>query len=80
MSLSRSFVSAATDTEKYWVPGEFENLDNADTHYTTSGPEIWEQLEGNVDALIAAVGTGGWLTGVGRFLKEQNPELKTMGF
>ena len=78
-ALERMKRLAATDTDKYWVPGEFENLDNVDTHYTMSGPEIWEQLGGNVDILIAAVGTGGWLTGVGRFLKEQNPELKIYG-
>ncbi len=59
VALERMKQLAATDTNKYWVPGEFENLDNVDTHYTTSGPEIWEQLEGNVDAVVAAVGTGG---------------------
>jgi cysteine synthase A len=67
---------ASGDPRKYWVPAEFENLDNVDTHYQTSGPEIWEQLGGEVDALIASTGTGGWITGVGKFLKEKNPDLK----
>ena len=73
VALKRMKEMAASAPERYWVPGEFENLDNVDTHYTTSGPEVWEQLEGNVDAVIAAVGTGGWLTRVGRFLKEKKP-------
>ena len=59
--------------------GEFENPDNVDTHYNTSGPEIWEQLDGSVDALIAAVGTGGWLMGVGRYLREKNSNLMIYG-
>ena len=79
VALERMKQIAASDPEKYWVPAEFENLDNVDTHYPTSGPEIWEQLGGRVDALIAAVGTGGWLTGVGRFLREKNPKLKIYG-
>ena len=79
VAIERMKRIAASDPEKYWVPAEFENMDNVDTHYTTSGPEIWEQLGGRVDALIAAVGTGGWLTGVGRFLREENPKLKIYG-
>jgi cysteine synthase A len=79
VALKRMKEMAASAPERYWVPGEFENLDNVDTHYTTSGPEIWTQIEGSVDALIAAVGTGGWLTGVGRYLREKNPALKIYG-
>lgn len=78
-ALARVKEIAAAAPEKYWVPGEFENADNVDAHYAASGPEIWEQLEGRVDALVAAVGTGGWLTGVGRFLRERNPGLKIYG-
>ncbi|MDA0998979.1 MAG: cysteine synthase family protein [bacterium] len=68
-----------SDPEKYWFPGEFENPDNTEAHYQTSGPEIWEQLEGKVDAIVAATGTGGWLTGVGRYLKEKNPDILIYG-
>ncbi len=79
VALKRMKEIAADDPDRYWVPAEFENMDNVDTHYATSGPEIWEQLDGRVDALVAAVGTGGWLTGVGRFLREKNPKLKVYG-
>lgn len=79
VALARMKEMAARAPERYWVPAEFENMDNVDTHYTASGPEIWEQLDARVDALVAAVGTGGWLTGVGRFLREKNPGLKIYG-
>jgi len=60
---------------KYWEPGQFSNPDNVAAHYKTTGPEIWEQTEGRVDCFLASQGTGGTLTGVGRFLKEKNRDV-----
>ncbi|MDZ7344005.1 MAG: cysteine synthase A [candidate division KSB1 bacterium] len=62
--------------DKYWVPAQFDNPDNIAAHYKTTGPEIWEQTEGQVGAFIVTQGTGGTLTGVGRYLREKNPRVK----
>ncbi|MCG3120264.1 MAG: Cysteine synthase [bacterium] len=61
---------------KYWVPAQFDNLDNIAAHYQTTGPEIWEQTDGKIGAFIVTQGTGGTLTGVGRYLRERNPKVK----
>jgi cysteine synthase A len=58
------------------VAQQFENPDNPDTHYRTTGPEIWEQMDGRLDSFVAGVGSGGTLAGVGRFLKEKNPDIR----
>ena len=61
---------------RFWYPDQFSNPDNVLAHYRGTGPEIWEQTGGDVGAVVAAVGSGGTLTGVGRFLKERNPGVK----
>lgn len=66
----------AKETPGAYYPDQYNNPKNIEAHYRTTGPEIWEQMEGQIDVFIAGIGTGGTLSGAGRFLKEQNPNLK----
>jgi cysteine synthase len=61
----------ARENKNAFIPSQFDNPENANAHYLTTGPEIWEQTDGQVDALVAGVGTGGTLTGIGRYLRER---------
>jgi cystathionine beta-synthase len=79
----RSYHSVALRLSKEipnsYFPNQYENPANTAAHYATTGPEIWEQTEGNVTHVVIGVGTGGTITGVARFLKEKNPAIRIIG-
>ena len=74
-SISKARALAAT-IPGAWIPDQFSNSANAAAHYMTTAPEIWADTDGDVDIFVAGVGTGGTITGVGRFLRERNPQVQ----
>jgi cysteine synthase A len=76
LALAKAYEIKAADPKRYWIPNQFDNADNVEAHYLTTGPEIWEQSGGKVEALVATAGTGGCITGIGKYLKEKNPKVQ----
>lgn len=79
----RSYYSVSSrlvaEIPNAWKPNQYDNLSNSSAHYEQTGPEIWKQTEGKVTHLVVGVGTGGTISGTGRFLKEKNPNIKVLG-
>ncbi|MGZ3764481.1 MAG: pyridoxal-phosphate dependent enzyme [Mucilaginibacter sp.] len=79
----RSYYSVSSRLEREvpnsWKPNQYDNLSNSQAHYEQTAPEIWEQTEGKITHLVAGVGTGGTISGIAKYLKEKNPNIKVIG-
>ncbi len=83
LGMASAIAEAERLSEKYensFIAGQFDNPSNPDAHYKTTGPEIWRDTDGNVDIFVAGIGTGGTLSGTGKYLKEKNPSIMIVGF
>ncbi len=78
-AIELAFELYEKEKDKYYMPNQFDNPDNLRAHYETTGPEIWEQMDGEIDAFVAGIGTSGTLMGVGKRLRELNPHVKLFG-
>jgi cysteine synthase len=78
IALAHSFVAGEATKDQYVMPNQYDNPENVRAHYETTGPEIWDQTEGRIQYFFAGYGTCGTLTGIGRFLKEQNPDIQVI--
>jgi cystathionine beta-synthase len=77
-SYNRKALSVVAETPRAWYPDQHNNRANNEAHYRTTGPEIWRQMEGRIDLLVAGMGTGGTVCGVARYLKEQDPRIRVI--
>ena len=79
----RSYYSVSSrlvnEIPNAWKPNQYDNLSNSTAHYESTGPEIWEQTDGKITHLVVGVGTGGTISGTGKYLKEKNPNIKVLG-
>ena len=76
LALEKAFEIKAKDPDRYWIPNQFDNNDNVMAHYITTGPEIWEQTEGKLEALVGTQGSGGGITGIAKYLQEQSSSVQ----
>jgi cystathionine beta-synthase len=77
-SYNRKARHVAAETPRAFCPDQHNNRENSEAHYRTTGPELWQQMEGRIDVLVAGIGTGGTVSGVARYLKEQDPEIQVV--